>query len=148
MRSDPMKLHALCSGELLGLEAFLAEHRAPLRWLERHGGLLAASRACRDGFHPFPGRAAARRPGSPLALAGLAPLRFVLEVLVGEKLLLSRRPDELRVAVHAPEDPVLELHRSLPRLGRSSRSGLVFALPRAIPPRSAPATHRLLGRPG
>src|SRR5262249_37559472 len=39
----------------------------------------------------------------------------VLEVLVGEELLLARRPDELRRAVHAPEDPVLELHRSLPR---------------------------------
>src|SRR5262249_13668195 len=39
--------------------------------------------------------------------------------LVSEELLLSCRPDELRAAVHAPEDPVLELHRSLPRRGRS-----------------------------
>jgi hypothetical protein len=30
-------------------------------------------------------------------------------------LLLAGRPDELGPAVDAPEDPVLELHRSLPR---------------------------------
>src|SRR6266478_5560248 len=100
MKSDPTKLHALCPGELFGLEAF-----------------LAAGRARRDGFHAFPGRCAARRTGSAFALAGLAPFRFVLEVLVGEKLLLSRRPDELRAAVHAREDPVLELQRSPPRPG-------------------------------
>src|SRR5258708_37249935 len=132
MKSDPTKLHALCR-ELLGLKAFLAEHRASLRWLERHRGLLAAGRARRDGLHPFTGGSAARRPGSALALAGLAPLRLILEVLVGEKLLLSCRPDELGAAVHAREDPVLELHRSLPRLGRSSRSRLVVARPHHAP---------------
>src|SRR5438046_11234 len=31
----------------------------------------------------------------------------------------ARRPDYIRSAVLAPEDPVLELHRSLPRRGRS-----------------------------
>src|SRR6185503_13923765 len=64
-------------------------------------------------------RAAASWSAGALALAGLAPLRFILEVLVGEELLLSRRPDELRTAVHACEDPVLKLHRSLPRRARS-----------------------------
>src|SRR5262249_40103587 len=53
-------------------------------------------------------------------LAPLATLRLVLEVLVGEELLFSSRPDELRAAIHAPEDPVLELHRSPPRRGRSA----------------------------
>src|SRR5262249_10587619 len=62
---------------------------------------------------------ASGRPRGPLRLARLAALRLVLEVLVGEELLLARRPDELRTAVHAPEDPVLELHRSLPRRDRS-----------------------------
>src|SRR5206468_12777998 len=46
-----------------------------------------------------------------------ATLRLVLEVLVGEELLLSSRPDELRSAIHARKNPVLELHRSLPRRG-------------------------------
>src|SRR5262249_36306287 len=59
------------------------------------------------------------RPAGPLAFARFAALRLVLEVLVGEKLLFSRRPDELRAAVHALKDSVLELHRSLPRRGRS-----------------------------
>src|SRR5207237_7929415 len=83
--------------------------------LERHGRLLAAGRARGGGFHPLAGDRGARRAARPLRLAGFAPLRFVLEVLVGEKLLLSRRPDELRPAVHAPEDPVLALHPPLPR---------------------------------
>src|SRR5439155_7991049 len=61
------------------------------------------------------GNGRAGRAAGPLALAGLAPLRFIFEVLVGEELLFSGRPDELRRAIHAPEDSVLELHRSLPR---------------------------------
>src|SRR5262245_23900059 len=116
-------LNASGPGELPGLEAFLAEHRAPLRGLEGHRRFLAAVRARGDGLDPFP-IAAARPPGRPRSAFGLArfaALRFVLEVLVGEELLFARRPNELRATVHAPEDPVLELHRSLPRRGRVFR---------------------------
>src|SRR5262249_41494078 len=87
--------------------------------LERHGGFFTARRTRRDRFHPFARHAGADRASRALTFTGLAPLRLVLEVLVGEELLLARRPDELRRAIHAPEDPVLELHRSLPRRGRS-----------------------------
>src|SRR3954464_8192898 len=106
-------------GEFPGLEAFFAEHRAPLRRPEGGSGVLATGRAAGLRFDPFAGHPATGRPGGALALTGFAPLRLVLEVLVGEELLFSRRPDELRTAIHARENPVLELHRSLPRRGRS-----------------------------
>src|SRR5262249_39382312 len=96
------------------------EDGAPLRRLEGHGRLLPAGRARGHGLHPLAGDRPTGGTAGPLRLAGLAPLRFVLEVLVGKELLLSCRPHELRAAVHAPEDPVLELHRSLPRRGRPS----------------------------
>src|SRR6266849_8301294 len=125
-------LDAARPGEFPGLKAFLAEDRTTLRRLERHRRLLAAGRAHRDGLHPFAGHPDSGGTRRALALTGFAPLGFVLEVLVGEKLLLSSRPDELRGAVHAPEDPVLELHRSLPRRGRvysdSRRSFFRFRL--------------------
>src|SRR5215470_17706815 len=108
------RLDAPGPGEFPGLEAFLAEDRTALRRLEGDRGLLAARRAIRDGFHPLPSDGASRTAG-PFAFARFAALRFVLEVLVGEKLLLSRRPDKLRAAVHALKDPILALHRSLPR---------------------------------
>src|SRR6266571_9347846 len=130
---------AASPGEFPGLKAFLAEDGTTLRRLERHRRLLAASRAHRDGFHPLAGHPGSGRTRRTFALAGFAPLGFVLEVLVGEKLLLSRRPDELRGAVHAPEDPVLELHRSLPRRG----VGLFRFAPELLP---IPfARERLLG---
>src|SRR5262249_44661782 len=112
-----------------GLEAFLAEHRAPLSWLEGHRGFLAAVGAGRHRFDPLAcGAGTAGRPRGAFGFARLAALRFVLEVLVGEELLLSRRPDEFRATIHAPEDPVLELHRSLPRRGRSCRTFVLLQL--------------------
>src|SRR5579871_3308799 len=102
-----------------GLETLFAEHWTPLRRLERDCCLLATSRARRDSFDPLPGGARTGWPARALRFAGLAPLRLVLEVLVGEELLLASCPYELRAAIHAPEDPVLELHRSLPRRGRA-----------------------------
>src|SRR3979409_290151 len=110
-------LDATRPGKFPGLKAFLAEDRTTLCRLGRDRRFLAAGRAHGHGFHPF-----ARHPGSggtcgALALTGFTPLGVVLEVLVGEKLLLSRRPDEVGGAGHAPEDPVLELPRSLPRRG-------------------------------
>src|SRR3954470_2221039 len=94
-RVDPRS--AAGPGEFPGLEAFLAEHRAPLGRLERHRRFLAAVRARRDGLDPFASAAAGttRRPRSALRLARLAALGFVLEVLVREELLFSGRPDEL-----------------------------------------------------
>ena len=47
-------------------------------------------------------------------VARLAPLGLVLEVLVGEEQLFTRRPDELRAAVHAVQHLVLEFHRWIP----------------------------------
>src|SRR2546423_3659633 len=91
--------------ELPGLEAFLAEDRAPLSRLEGHGRFLPARGAVSDGFHPFARSSGPGRTARPLTLAGLATLGFVLEVLVGKKLLFSRRPDEFCGAIHAIEDP-------------------------------------------
>jgi hypothetical protein len=98
------------------LEALLAEHGTTLRRAERHGcPWRTPSRL--PVFRLTPN---ARRggPGCSLGLAGLASLGFVLEVLVREEELLSRRPHEFRVAVHAREDSVLELHHS-PLLARA-----------------------------
>src|SRR6266853_5306075 len=110
----PVKLDASSPGEFPGLEALFAEHRTSLCGPEGDRCLLAAGRARRDGFHPFASDGSSRTAG-PFSFARLTPLGFVLEVLVGEELLFSRRPDELRAAVHALKDPILELHRSLPR---------------------------------
>src|SRR5215510_9817109 len=118
----PVELDAASPGEFPGLEAFFAENRTSLCGLEGDRGLLAAGRARRDGFHPLASDGAGRSTG-PLSFARLTPLRFVLEVLVGEELLFSRRPDELRAAVHALKDPILELHRSLPRRVGRRHSG-------------------------
>src|ERR1035437_1803050 len=112
---DRSALSAAGPGELSGLKAFFAEHWASLRRFERYRRVFTAGRAGGGRFHALACRPAAVRPAGPLALARFAPLRFVLEVLVGEKLLFSRRPDELPAAVHAVQDPVLKLHRSLPR---------------------------------
>src|SRR6516165_3171597 len=128
------RLDAAGPGELPGLEAFLTEDRPTLCRLERHGGFLAARRARRHGLDAFACRAGRRRTRRALRLARLAALRLVLEVLVGEELLLTRRPDELCAAIHAPEDPVLELHRSLPRRARSySGGGLLQFAPELLP---------------
>src|SRR5579884_2100922 len=110
-------LNAPGPGKLAGLEAFLAEDGTPLGRLERDGGLLAARGTRGNGFDALASDRRPRRPRRAFRFTRLAALRLVLEVLVGEELLLARRPDELRATVHAPEDPVLELHRSLPRPG-------------------------------
>src|SRR4029450_1776023 len=118
MEARPLKLETSSPGEFPGLEAFLTTEGPSLWRPEGHSRLLPAGRACGDSLHTLSNNWPASRTTGPLTFAGLAPLRFVLEVLVGEKLLFSSRPDKLRAAVHAPEDPVLELHRSLPRRGR------------------------------
>src|ERR1019366_1172771 len=112
---DRSALSAAGPGELSGLKAFFAKHWASLRRFERYRRVFTAGRAGGGRFHALARRPAAVRPAGPLALARFAPLRFVLEVLVGEKLLFSRRPDELPAAVPAVQDRVLNFHRSLPR---------------------------------
>ena len=63
--------NAASPGELPGLEAFLAEDRAPLRRPEGHRRFLAAGRASRDRFHPF---ARDRPPAGRLARLPLQAL--------------------------------------------------------------------------
>jgi hypothetical protein len=108
--------------ELPLLEALLAEDRTALSGTEGDRGLLAARRARGLCFHALPGESVAApasraRHGSTgsLGLAWLATLGFVLELLISEKELFARRPDELVAAIHAPQGLVLELHRSPPR---------------------------------
>jgi hypothetical protein len=65
-----------------------------------------------------------RRLSRALGLARAAPFRFVTKTLVGEKRLLSRRPDEAASAVDTLQSLVLELHWPAPKspmLGRSWR---------------------------
>ena len=96
------------SGSAALLEAFPAEHRPPLSGLEWHGGLLAALRAGGGGFHPLATVIAERL--APPGLARLAAFRLVLESLVRKEELLAGSEDELRPAVDALEDLVLEFH--------------------------------------
>src|SRR5206468_11186249 len=118
-----------------------------LRRPERHGGVFAARRAGRLCFNAL-ADPRGRGPGGPLGLAGLASLGLVFEVLVREEELLSRRPHEFRVAVHAREDSVLELHQS-PLLARALTprrvavsSGCVCAPGPAWPGACLPASNR------
>ena len=115
-----------CPGRLALLETFLAEDRSSLRWAERNGRVLPAGGALSLGFDPIARARSRRGPGGPLRLAALASLGLVLELLVREKELLTRRPDELRSAIHTLQDLVLELHG--PYLVRSSGSDPVALL--------------------
>jgi hypothetical protein len=134
-----MDLDASGPGKFPGLEALFTEDGSPLRWSKRHGRFLATGRTSCDRFNTFTGHRARRATG-PFDLTVLAPFRFVLEVFVGEELLLSRRPDEFRATVNAPEDPVLELHRSLPRrVGLLQLAAELLAVPLACESLFGPA---------
>ena len=74
-------------------------NRPALGRLEGHGGFLAAGRTRGGGLHAFTSRGTSRA-ADPFGFTCLAPLGLVLEVLVGEELLFSRRPDEFRAAVY------------------------------------------------
>ncbi len=70
-----------------------------------------------------------------LVLAGLAALGLVLEILVVEEVLFSRRKYEIRSAIHALEDAVLKLrHIHWPRYQPE-----LFVETAARPPRPAAA---------
>ena len=95
------------------LKAFTAEDRASLCGLEWHRGFLAARRTNRAGFDPEMAALSCRccpQYRHPLRLAGLAPLGFVLELLVVEKQLFPSRKDEVRAAVNALQCLVLKFH--------------------------------------
>jgi hypothetical protein len=90
------------------LEALFAVHRAPLRRLEGNRRLLAALRAARRGLDPLAGTVTHSRV--PFALALLAPLGLILEILVGVKELFACGPHKLLMALNADQTLVSVLH--------------------------------------
>jgi hypothetical protein len=85
-------------GAFSAQEALPAEDGTALCGFEGHSGLAAALRA---GCHGFGfGEPAARRT-LPFGLADLAPLGFVLKILVVEEVLFSRSKYEIVSAIHA-----------------------------------------------
>ena len=98
------------------LEALAAKDRASLRGLEGDCGLLPAPRTRGSGLHLLVIAAAlgAVMAGAYLlrtfGFAGFAALGLVLKLLVVEKKLFPGRKYELRSAVNALEDPILEFH--------------------------------------
>jgi hypothetical protein len=94
-------------------EAFPAKDRTPLGGLEGNRGFPPALRTGSHGFR-F-GKAPGRRTLA-LVLADLAALGLVLEILVVEEMLFSRRKYEIRSAIHALQDAVLKFrHIRWPR---------------------------------
>src|SRR5438128_8569028 len=79
-------------GGALALEAFAAVDRAPLRGLEGDGGLLAAVGAHRLGLYLLVAVAGTDAEGlRAFSFAGLAALRFILELFIVEEKLFSGR---------------------------------------------------------
>jgi len=95
------------------LEAFPAKYRSALCGLERDGGLFAALRANRLGFHTLDASHAAARPLRAVGFARPAPLGLVLEALVGVKELLAGGENELSFTISAPQDPIVVFHGPL-----------------------------------
>jgi hypothetical protein len=69
--------------------------------LEGHGGVLPTLRAGRFGFGTLK-RGTLARAISTLGFAGLAPLGFILETLIGEKHLLAGGEDKFCITFRAP----------------------------------------------
>src|SRR5437868_1047098 len=63
---DRWRSDAASARKLAGLEAFLAEHGAPLGRLEGHRRLLPTRRTVGDRFHPFPRHAGTGRASRAL----------------------------------------------------------------------------------
>jgi hypothetical protein len=98
------------------LETFPAINGPSLRWLERHRRLLAALRADSLRFNALnAGRCAGTAISSLRAhrFAGLAPLRLVLESLVGEEHLLAGCEHKFRAAFGALQYFIVEFHGTL-----------------------------------
>jgi len=103
---------SLCSPRL---EALPAEHRTALCRAEWDGGLLTASRARSLRFDLgvtiiLSGRGGCTEDGDPFALAGLATLGFVLELLVVKEKLFPGREDEFSPTVDTFQHLVLKFH--------------------------------------
>jgi len=94
------------------LEALATVNRTPLSGLERYSRFLAALGTDCRGLHALETVAACRLVA--LRFAGLAPLGFVSEALVGVKELFASGKYEFRPAVDALQDPILVFHASPP----------------------------------
>lgn len=97
------------------LEALAAKDRTPLRRLEGHSGFFPAPRTRSAGFHllvvaAIGGTVVRAYLLRALGFTVLAALGLVLEILVVEKKLFPGRKYELRSAINALEDPILEFH--------------------------------------
>ena len=79
---SPVVAHGWCPP---ALKARLAEHRAPLRWLEGHGRGPAALRTRRGGGHLGGGSRRHHGRTPPYPFAGTAVLRLVRQLLVREE---------------------------------------------------------------
>jgi len=98
------------------LKALAAEDGTPLCGTERNGSLFPASRARSLRFHfvvPVILSRCGRRPQHryPLGLTCLAPLGFVLELLVVKEKLFPSRENEITPTVDTLEHLVLKFHR-------------------------------------
>src|SRR5208282_2942945 len=97
------------------LKTFTAVYRPPLRRLKRDRCLFPALRADRFRFDSL-GVVSRTRIVVPLRSIGfarLAPLRLVLEALVGKKHLLAGGKDEFSAAFAALQDLVMVFHTLL-----------------------------------
>ena len=96
------------------LKTFAAENGTSLGWLKGNGSFLAAGRAVGPGFGALviAATVVAACPDlpRPLGLARFAAFRLVLKLFIVEKKLLAGREDEVRAAVHALQNPILEFH--------------------------------------
>jgi len=93
-------------------KALATVDRAALGGPERNRRFPAALRANRGCLRP---RRSGRWRSLPLDLARLAALRFILEVLIVEEMLLSRRKNKLRATIRALDHSILKIwhcHRS------------------------------------
>jgi len=89
------------------LEALPAKHRPALSRTERNGGFPAALGTVGGCLHLV---VSSRIPAFlAFALARFAALGLVPEVLVGEKLLLTRSEHEICITIHALEYSILKL---------------------------------------
>ena len=99
-------------GSLSCKETGAAIDRASLGWVKRDGGLLSTLRALHRYFNALSHSRRLRSSDSSQPfilglLAGLATFWFVFEALVVEENLLACSPDEVFVAVDAPDGAVL-----------------------------------------
>jgi hypothetical protein len=117
------------------LEAFPAEHRAPLRGPERNRRIFPTLRASGLGFRSHlgsPGWAAATF--GTLGLACLATLRLVFKTFVGKKHLFAGSKNKLSAALRTLQDLIVVFHEPFPSTAFGQRgrgSACTFGLSEA-----------------